>query len=75
MSFRYRQLDMKSRLTFAIGNIALFSCLLLWIFVHPATQIEKDWLQGVCGFFAGLSITINLFTFRFAQRCRREKSV
>ncbi|MGA9668919.1 MAG: hypothetical protein WBQ94_06905 [Terracidiphilus sp.] len=69
MGFRYRHLDMKSRLTLTIGNIALSSGLILWVFVHPSTQVEKDWLHGLCGFLLGLSITINLFMLRFAGRC------
>jgi hypothetical protein len=74
MCVPYRQLDPKTRRLVAIGNLCLVIGLLLWNFVHPSSQIEKNWLDGVTGLLMGLSIGINLFAFRFAQSCR-EKTV
>jgi hypothetical protein len=47
--------------------------LLLWLFVHPSGQIEKNWLHAVCGFLLGLSVTINLMGLVFARRCREKR--
>ncbi|MGA3347300.1 MAG: hypothetical protein ABSC76_20835 [Terracidiphilus sp.] len=64
-----RQLDPKTRRRTVIANISLVIGLLLWIFVHPSGPLEKDWLDAVCGFLLGLSVTINLFGLWSAHRC------
>ena len=69
MCIPIRQLDPKTRRLLAIGNMSLVVGLLLWLFVHPSGQIEKNWLHAVCGFLLGLSITINLMGLIFARRC------
>jgi hypothetical protein len=48
----------------AIGNITLVIGLLLWPFVHPSGQVERNWLHAVCGLLLGVSISINLLTLR-----------
>jgi hypothetical protein len=68
-----RQLDPKTRRLLAIGNMSLVVGLLLWLFVHPSGQIEKNWLHAVCGFLLGLSVTINLMGLVFARRCREKR--
>jgi hypothetical protein len=68
-----RLLDRKTRRLMAIGNMALVIGLLLWLFVHPSHQLEKNWRDAVCGFLLGLSITINLYGLRFARRCREKQ--
>ena len=73
MLFPSRRLDPKTRRLLAIGNIALVSGLLLWLFVHPAGQIERNWLHAVCGFLLGLSVTINLMELVFARRCGEKR--
>ena len=65
-----RQLDPKTRRLMAIANISLVIGLLLWLFVQPSGQIEKNWLHATSGFLLGLSITINLFGLSFGRRCR-----
>jgi hypothetical protein len=62
------QLDTRTKRLMAIGNLCLVAALLLWNFVHPSSQIQKDWLHGIYGFLMGLSITINLCALRFARR-------
>jgi hypothetical protein len=74
MGIPNRQLDPKTRRLLAIGNISLVVGLLLWLFVHPSGQIEKNWLHAVCGFLLGLSATINLMGLVFARRCRASAS-
>ena len=68
-----QKLDKKSRRLMALANISLVIGLLLWLFVHPTVQIEKNWLHAVCGFLLGLSVTINLFGLWFARRCRQKQ--
>jgi hypothetical protein len=69
MWMRKQQLDAKAGRWMKLGNISLVIGLLLWMFVHPSSQIAGDWLDGVSGFLLGLSITINLFALRRARRC------
>jgi hypothetical protein len=69
-----RLLDRKTRRLMAIGNIALVIGLLLWLFVHPAAQTERNWLHAVCGFLLGFSITISLYGLRFARRNREKQT-
>jgi hypothetical protein len=73
MGIPNRQLDPKTRRLLAIGNMSLVVGLLLWLFVHPSGQIEKNWLHAVCGFLLGLSVTINLMGLVFARRCREKR--
>jgi hypothetical protein len=65
-----QHLDPRTRRLMAIANIALVIGLLLWLFVHPSSQVEKNWLHASSGFLLGLSITINLLALPFARRCR-----
>jgi hypothetical protein len=53
----------------ALANISLVIGLLLWFFVHPVGQVERNWLHAICGFLLGLSITVNLFNFWCSSRC------
>ena len=68
-----RLLDKKTRRLMALANISLVIGLLLWLFVHPSSQIEKNWRDAACGFPLGLSISINLFGLRFARRSRQRQ--
>jgi hypothetical protein len=68
MCLSNRQLDANTKHLMSIGNLCLVAGLLLWNFVHPSSQIQKDWLHGIYGFLMGLSITINLCALRFARR-------
>jgi hypothetical protein len=56
-----------------LANISLVIGLLLWTF-RASIPVNQDWLHAVCGFLLGLSITINLFVFRFARRCGASES-
>ena len=69
MYFPNRNLDRRGKIIAQIGRFSLVAGLLLWMFVHPTGQFEKNWLQALTGFLLGLSITINLFGLRFARRC------
>jgi ethanolamine ammonia-lyase large subunit len=53
-----------------MGNVSLVVGLLLSAFVHPDSQIVRNWLHGICGFLLGISIAINLCAL---IRCRRKK--
>jgi hypothetical protein len=70
MCVPYRQLSSKIRRLIALGNLCLVVGLLLWSFVHPAGQIERNWVHTASGFLIGLSIAINLFALIGARRCR-----
>lgn len=70
MCMPHRQLNMKTRRLVVIANVSLAIGLLLWNFVHPSDQIERNWVHGVCGFLLGVSIAINLFGVILAHRCR-----
>jgi Zn-dependent protease len=63
-----RQLDPKGRRLRVLANLSLVLGLLLWIFVHPSVRLERDWVDGACGFLLGLSITCNLFGLWRARR-------
>jgi uncharacterized membrane protein YedE/YeeE len=65
-----RILDRKGRIIYGIGNFSLIAGLLLWRLVHPTAQIEKNWLDGVCGFLLGFYITVNLCVLRLGRRGR-----
>lgn len=69
MCIPIHQLDIKTRRRMVLGNICLVIGLLLWLFVHPSGQIERDWVQGFSGLLLGISIGINLFGLRLARRC------
>jgi zinc transporter ZupT len=44
-----------------VANLSLAVGLLLSVFVHPSGQLQRDWLDAICGFLLGLSITMNFF--------------
>lgn len=69
MFIRIRKFDPKARGRMALANISLVFGLLLWLFVHPAGQVERDWLHAICGFLLGVSIVVNLLTFWSSKRC------
>jgi len=69
MSIRIRQFDPRARRRMALANISLVIGLLLWLFVHPAGQIEQNWLHAICGFLLGVSIAVNLLNFWHSSRC------
>jgi hypothetical protein len=69
MSIQIRQLDPRARRRMLLANVSLVIGLLLWLFVHPASPIEKNWLHVICGFLLGLSITVNLLNVWSSSRC------
>jgi hypothetical protein len=69
-----RLLDKKTRRFMALANISLVIGLLLWLFVHPSGQLERNCLHAVCGFLLGFSVTVNLHGFWVARRCRQKQT-
>ena len=68
-----RQLDPKARRRVVLANLSLAVGLLLRVFVHPAGQMEQNWLDAACGFLIGLSIAVNLFgLWSRRRRCDTE---
>jgi hypothetical protein len=63
-----RQLDPKARRMRAIANIAMILGLMSWVF-RAYIPVNRDWLDAVCGFLLGLSITFNLIGPWRARRC------
>jgi hypothetical protein len=64
-----RRLDPKHRRLLQLANLSLVLGLMPWIFREYIT-FNHNWLDAFCGFFLGLSITINLCCLRAARRCR-----
>ena len=69
MFIRIRKLDPRARRRMVFANLSLAVGLLLWVFVHPAGQIERNWLDAICGFLLGVSIAVNLMNFWCSSRC------
>jgi len=74
-----RQLDPKTRRRMIIGNLSLILGILLWNsvrwnWIHPSSQIERNYLDGVCGLLLGISIGINLFVLRHCSRCGQKEN-
>jgi hypothetical protein len=67
----YRRLDPKHRRLFELANVSLVLGLTPWIF-REYFPVNHNWLDAFCGFFLGLSVTINLFCLRAARRCRSD---
>jgi hypothetical protein len=68
----YRRLDSKHRRLLQIANASLVFGLVPWIF-REYIHTGRPWLDAFCGFFLGLSITINLCCLRAARSCRDER--
>ncbi|MGA2632933.1 MAG: hypothetical protein ABSF16_01750, partial [Terracidiphilus sp.] len=69
-----RLLDKKTRRLMSLANISLVIGLLLWLFIHPAAQMEQNWLHAACGFLLGFSITVNLHGLWVARRGRQKQT-
>jgi hypothetical protein len=54
----------------AAAAIALLVSFALPYAIHPAGQVERNWLHAVCGFFAGISIGMNLLSIRRGRNHR-----
>lgn len=65
----YRRLDPKSRRLFQLANVSLVLGLAPWVF-RDSIPVSHSWIDPFCGFFLGLSVTINLYCLRAARRCR-----
>jgi hypothetical protein len=68
-----RNLDRKHRRLFQIANLSLVLGLVPWIF-REYIPFNHNWVDAFCGFFMGLSITINLVCLRAARRCSRTQA-
>ncbi len=64
------RLDQKHRRLFRIANVALLLGLVPWVF-RESIAVNHAWLDAWCGFFMGLSVTINLVCLRAARSCMR----
>jgi hypothetical protein len=69
----YRSRDPKVRRLLAIANFSLVLGLLPWIF-REYIHIDHNWLDAFCGFFMGISITVNLYCLRAGRRCRETQA-
>jgi hypothetical protein len=66
------QLDKRSRRLRAIANVSLVLGLLPYVF-RESIHLNPNWLHAFCGFFVGLSITMNLFVLHLSRRCRENR--
>lgn len=73
MCVPYRNRDPRTRSMMFVANLSLVLGLVPWIF-RESIHLNHNWLDAFCGFFLGLSITINLFCLRAARRCREERT-
>jgi hypothetical protein len=69
MYFRKRQLTLKARRFFAVGNVCLFTGVMMTILGKDFALHHVAIYDGLRGFLIGLAITFNFFAFRLAQRC------
>jgi hypothetical protein len=69
MSYSFRHLDPRTRRLIAVGSLCLALGLILLNLLHPASQIERNWLHGIGGFFVGFSIAVNLSALLIVRRC------
>ncbi len=67
------RLDRRHRRLFQVANIALVLGLVPWVF-REYFPVNHNWLDAWCGFFLGLSVTINLVCARAARRCPRTQA-
>ena len=65
-----RELDPKARRQRFIANLALVLGLLPFVF-RQELRVNQNALDAFCGFFLGLSITINLLGCWCARHCRQ----
>lgn len=59
-----RNTDPKTRIMMAGANLSLFTGLMLWLFVHPASHGLTVALHFVYGLLLGVSIALNLHAIR-----------
>lgn len=59
-----RNTDPKTRIMMANANLCLFTGLMLWLFVQPASHGLKDAVHFICGLLLGISIALNLHAVR-----------
>jgi membrane associated rhomboid family serine protease len=70
MSALFRQLNPKARGLLVAGNLLLVLAILLLNFKKELSG-GHAWFDGVCGFFFGLSLSLNLAAVVLAKRRRR----
>jgi flagellar biosynthesis protein FliR len=69
MSFTRRHLSPKARLFLAIGNICLFTSVMMTILGKDFGHHHALLYDGLRGLLLGLAISFNFGAFRFAGRC------
>ena len=69
-----RQLDARTRQRMVLANLSLAAGLMLRVLVHPAGQIQRNWLDAACGFLLGISIGVNLFGLWSCRHCGANES-
>jgi hypothetical protein len=73
MSIVLRKLNPKARALLVVGNLSLVLAVLLFNFKQPLSA-GHTWYDGVCGFFFGLSLTLNLGAVVLAKRGQRRSA-
>jgi hypothetical protein len=56
-----------------IANLCLVAGLLPRLFPDPAGQQARILMHAASGMLLGISITLSLFSFRFARRCTKNR--
>ncbi|MEI9970313.1 MAG: hypothetical protein WDM87_17480 [Terracidiphilus sp.] len=73
MNSLFRSRDPRIRRLLAFANFSLVLGLLPWVF-REYIPFNHNWLDAFCGFFIGISITLNLYCVRAGRRCRESQA-
>ena len=71
MCLPIRKQDPKTRRRMVVANLALVVGLVLWALVRPSLAAPHAWIDGLAGFFLGISIGANLFVVVRSRACRQ----
>ena len=70
MRMNIQNMNRKTRIAFAVGNFCLPAGLLIFLFVHPAGQLQRDWAHGIAGLLLGVAIAIAMMRLYRVRNCR-----
>jgi hypothetical protein len=73
MSLSIASLDFKSRVTFAIGNVCLYSGVVLSLFGRSLGAHHPAAYDGLRALLLCLGICLNVWAFRGSRRCRPDR--
>jgi hypothetical protein len=66
----FRSEAQKAKAMWTVGTLSVALAVLLRMFVHPSAALATNWLDGISGFFIGISIVLNLGSVMIRNRLR-----